>query len=103
MWEPRRLYEYLDYMWMWAAYFKTVFLYSKLKTIIISKTSSFLFSLVKHLEVPGMANSGCAVNMTLSSLGIKLTSIENGRIVANHDMQGISFASGGEKVFDGQV
>lgn len=48
-------------------------------------------------EVPGMANSGCAVNMTLSSLGIKLTSIENGRIVANHDMQGISFASGGEK------
>lgn len=50
-----------------------------------------------------MANSGCAVNMTLSSLGIKLTSIENGRIVANHDMQGISFASGGEKVFDGQV
>lgn len=83
--------------------FKTVFLYSKLKTIIISKTSSFLFSLVKYLEVPGMANSGCAVNMTLSSLGIKLTSIENGRIVANHDMQGISFASGGEKVFDGQV
>lgn len=48
-------------------------------------------------EVPGMVNSGCAVNMTVSSLGIKLTSIESGRVVANHDMQGISFASGGEK------
>ncbi|XP_078373268.1 SHC-transforming protein 1-like isoform X2 [Oculina patagonica] len=48
-------------------------------------------------EVPGMANSGCAVNMTVSSLGIKLTSIESGRVLLNHDMQGISFASGGEK------
>lgn len=38
------------------------------------------------------------VNMTVSSLGIKLTSIENGRVISNHDMQGISFASGGEKV-----
>lgn len=45
-----------------------------------------------------MANSGCAVNMTVSSLGIKLTSIESGRVFVNHDMQGISFASGGEKV-----
>ena len=36
--------------------------------------------------------------MTVSSAGIKLTSIENGRLVTNHDMQGISFASGGEKV-----
>ena len=38
------------------------------------------------------------VNMTVSSAGIKLTSIESGRLVTNHDMQGISFASGGEKV-----
>ena len=51
------------------------------------------------IEVPGMVNSGCAVNMTVSSLGIKLTSIESGKVIANHDMQGISFASGGEKVF----
>ena len=45
-----------------------------------------------------MRNSGTNVNMTVSSAGIKLTSIENGRLVTNHDMQGISFASGGEKV-----
>ena len=45
-----------------------------------------------------MVNSGCAVNMTVSSLGIKLTSIESGRVISTHDMQGISFASGGEKV-----
>ena len=51
-----------------------------------------------YLELPGMVNSGCAVNMTLSSLGIKLTSIESGRVISTHDMQGISFASGGEKV-----
>lgn len=51
-----------------------------------------------YVELPGMVNSGCAVNMTLSSLGIKLTSIESGRVISTHDMQGISFASGGEKV-----
>ena len=45
-----------------------------------------------------MRNSGMNVNMTVSSAGLKLTSIENGRVIANHDMQGISFASGGEKV-----
>ena len=45
-----------------------------------------------------MMNSGKNVNMTVSSAGLKLTSIENGRVIANHDMQGISFASGGEKV-----
>ena len=50
------------------------------------------------LELPGMVNSGCPVNMTVSSLGIKLTSIESGRVISTHDMQGISFASGGEKV-----
>ena len=51
-----------------------------------------------YLELPGMVNSGCTVNMTVSSLGIKLTSIESGRVILTHDMQGISFASGGEKV-----
>ena len=53
---------------------------------------------VCNSDVPGMVNSGCAVNMTVSSLGIKLTSIESGKVLSNHDMQGISFASGGEKV-----
>ncbi|XP_015766532.1 PREDICTED: SHC-transforming protein 1-like [Acropora digitifera] len=48
-------------------------------------------------DIPSMRNSGVNVNMTVSSAGIKLTSIENGRLVTNHDMQGISFASGGEK------
>ncbi|KAK2559131.1 SHC-transforming protein 1 [Acropora cervicornis] len=42
-------------------------------------------------------DSGMNVNMTVSSAGIKLTSIESGKLVTNHDMQGISFASGGEK------
>ena len=45
-----------------------------------------------------MRDSGINVNMTVSSAGIKLTCIENGRLITNHDMQGISFASGGEKV-----
>lgn len=48
-------------------------------------------------EVPSMSDTGANVNMTLSSAGIKLTSIESGRLIVNHDMQGISFASGGEK------
>ncbi|KAM7428020.1 SHC (Src y 2 domain containing) transforming protein [Porites harrisoni] len=48
-------------------------------------------------DIPGMGHSGMSVNMMVSSEGIKLTSIENGRVIANHDMQGISFASGGEK------
>ena len=47
-----------------------------------------------------MRNSGMNVNMTVSAAGLKLTSIENGRVIANHDMQGISFASGGEKVMN---
>lgn len=62
----------------------------------------FIFRLC-NLEVPGMVNSGCAVNMTVSSLGIKLASIENGKVILNHDMQGISFASGGEKVLCGKT
>ena len=54
--------------------------------------------IIISLDVPGMGRSGMSVNMMVSSEGIKLTSIENGRVIANHDMQGISFASGGEKV-----
>ena len=54
--------------------------------------------IIISLDVPGMGHSGMSVNMMVSSEGIKLTSIENGRVIANHDMQGISFASGGEKV-----
>lgn len=58
----------------------------------------YLFLSGCYLELPGMVNTGCAVNMTVSSFGIKLTSIESGRVISTHDMQGISFASGGEKV-----
>lgn len=54
--------------------------------------------MIISLDIPGMGHSGMSVNMMVSSEGIKLTSIENGRVIANHDMQGISFASGGEKV-----
>ena len=54
--------------------------------------------MIFSLDIPGMGHSGMSVNMMVSSEGIKLTSIENGRVIANHDMQGISFASGGEKV-----
>ena len=58
-----------------------------------------MFSSNNISEVPSMSDTGANVNMTLSSAGIKLTSIESGRLIVNHDMQGISFASGGEKVF----
>lgn len=66
--------------------FEIVFLYFKLKIIIISKISSFFFFFVKYLEVFGMVNFGCVVNMILLFFGIKLISIENGRIVVNYDM-----------------
>jgi hypothetical protein len=36
--------------------------------------------------------------MTISANGIKVSTIDTGRKIGYHDMQGISFASGGEKV-----
>ena len=70
-----------------------------LLNVIFQWCCIFVICLINTVEVPGMRNSGVSVNMTVSSQGIKLTSIENGMIIANHDMQGISFASGGEKVY----
>jgi len=45
-----------------------------------------------------MKFSGTNANMTVSATGIKLAAIDTGRKIGYHDMQGISFASGGEKV-----
>ncbi|EDO46120.1 predicted protein [Nematostella vectensis] len=48
-------------------------------------------------ETPNMNHSGTNVNLTISATGMKMVDMNNGRRIANHDMQGISFASGGEK------
>ncbi|GFG28811.1 hypothetical protein Cfor_03033 [Coptotermes formosanus] len=46
-------------------------------------------------EHPIMEHAGANVNLTISSCGLVLTALESGRIIAQHDMPRISFASGG--------
>jgi len=46
-------------------------------------------------EQPIMEHAGANVNLTISSCGLVLTALESGRIIAQHDMPRISFASGG--------
>ena len=48
-------------------------------------------------DVPNMSFTGTNVNLTISAAGIKMLTIDGGKIIVKHDMQGISFASGGEK------
>ena len=62
------------------------------------KSGLIYLTFLSNLETPQTENAGCRMNMTISSGGIKLVSLESGRILANHEMHGISFASGGEKV-----
>ena len=45
-----------------------------------------------------MTDSGSSINLTVAATGIKMVTIDTRRVIGNHDMQGISFASGGEKV-----
>ena len=45
-----------------------------------------------------MNHSGSNINLTVGASGIKMVTIDTGTMIGNHDMQGISFASGGEKV-----
>ena len=47
-------------------------------------------------ERPVMDNAGTNVNLTVSSSHLILTALETGRILANHSMPHISFASGGD-------
>lgn len=49
------------------------------------------------VEVPNMNHSGSNINLTVGASGIKMVTIDTGTVIGNHDMQGISFASGGEK------
>lgn len=49
-------------------------------------------------EHPIMEHAGANVNLTISSCGLVLTALESGRIIAQHDMPRISFASGGGTV-----
>ena len=49
-------------------------------------------------EQPIMEHAGANVNLTISSCGLVLTALESGRIIAQHDMPRISFASGGGTV-----
>lgn len=47
-----------------------------------------------------MEHTAANVNLTISSCSLSLTNIENGHIIAKHDMPRISFASGGDTVND---
>ncbi|XP_070156940.1 SHC-transforming protein 1 [Polyergus mexicanus] len=47
-------------------------------------------------DKPRMEHTASNVNLTISSCSLSLTNIENGHIIAKHDMPRISFASGGD-------
>lgn len=49
-------------------------------------------------ERPVMDDAGTNVNLTISSSHLVLTALETGRVLANHSMPHISFASGGDPV-----
>ncbi|XP_071844245.1 SHC-transforming protein 1-like isoform X2 [Apostichopus japonicus] len=55
-------------------------------------------NIVKVLgDVPNVKFGGANVNLTISTTSINLTVMETGKVIANHQMQGISFASGGDQ------
>ncbi|XP_033124171.1 SHC-transforming protein 1-like isoform X2 [Anneissia japonica] len=47
-------------------------------------------------ELPNIQFGGANVNLTISTVSINLMIMETGKTIANHQMQGISFASGGD-------
>ncbi|CAK9814673.1 SHC-transforming protein 1 [Anthophora plagiata] len=47
-------------------------------------------------DKPRMEHTGATINLTISSCSLALTNIENGHIIAKHEMPRISFASGGD-------
>ncbi|XP_071965464.1 SHC-transforming protein 1-like isoform X2 [Antedon mediterranea] len=47
-------------------------------------------------ELPNIQFGGAHVNLTISTVSINLMIMETGKTIANHQMQGISFASGGD-------
>lgn len=49
-------------------------------------------------DEPRMEHAGTNVNLNISSSKLTLTSLENGLLIASHDMPRISFASGGDSV-----
>jgi SHC-transforming protein 1 len=49
-------------------------------------------------EVPNMAHAGANVSLNVSSSNLTLTSLDDSKIIACHDMPHISFASGGDCV-----
>ena len=59
-------------------------------------TKQNMFVVVDH---PRTVHSGTFISLTVSVTGIVLTEMSSGEMISKHDMQGISFASGGEKVF----
>lgn len=49
-------------------------------------------------EVPNMSHAGANVNLNVSSSNLSLTSLDDNKVIACHDMPHISFASGGDCV-----
>jgi hypothetical protein len=54
--------------------------------------------LIVFVDHPRTVHSGTFISLTVSVSGIVLTAMSSGEMISKHDMQGISFASGGEKV-----
>lgn len=49
-------------------------------------------------DAPKMDYAGTNVNLNISSSRLTLTSLDNYKVIASHDMPRISFASGGDCV-----
>ena len=58
-------------------------------------TRLFVFVIVDY---PRTAHSDTFISLTVSTSGILLTNMSNGEVISKHDIQGISFTSGAEKV-----
>ena len=58
----------------------------------------FIKMIVFFSDHPRTVHSGTFISLTISVTGIVLTEMSSGETISKHDMQGISFASGGEKV-----
>ena len=49
-------------------------------------------------DIPLMTHAGSNVTLKITSYQLQLTTLEEGTLIASHDMPNISFASGGDPV-----
>nr|CAD7266140.1 unnamed protein product [Timema shepardi] len=71
----------------------------KSENLILSKTINVEKRVTRAIgDQPLMDFAGANVNLSISSMGLVLTALESGRVIARHEMPRISFASGGDTV-----